>query len=588
MRWTKIIFSKKSGLLFITAYVLLLLPVFIVSREFSVKGTEPLLLASLALTINLLLYKNQKNYVMCFATVIGVFLSVLYIAFKGANTIAVNSISSYIAFCTVLACTIIMLSEHLKRFKNKSPMLIAGLLFFTLTILTLPLVVVGNYYILTGTWFGSDAIMAVLQTNQSETIDYLAACLDFKNYFFTITMFAVIFYLIRFLLRIKLHKSRGVGVWLLILAVIVNASLLYKFRITNLTKPFEDAQMALKEYELFEENLKIRKSNISESTLELKSSSATGVYVLVIGESQNKKHMSAYGYARPTTPWLQSMVGSNNFVLFGNAYSCHTHTAQALTYALSAKNQYNDGNIATALSLLEVAGVYGYDTVWISNQAKYGIYDTPITTIANSANQQYWYSTNYSSDYKSKVHDLNLNYGLDTMQVSDKMLIVIHLMGSHGDYKDRYPKEFRQYKGSGVQDIYDNSILYNDFVMQSIYNKVKQLPNFQAMIYFADHSEDVERNLGHDSSRFTADMTRIPMYTLFSDRYIDSYPDKVRNLKVNKDKPFTNDLIFDYVLGMLDIKERKVYEPDNDITGGKYDGNAERFRTMWGKRKLEY
>jgi len=31
------------------------------------------------------------------------------------------------------------------------------------------------------------------------------------------------------------------------------------------------------------------------------------VYVIVIGEAQNKTHMSAYGYTKQTTTWLESI-----------------------------------------------------------------------------------------------------------------------------------------------------------------------------------------------------------------------------------------------------------------------------------------
>ena len=41
------------------------------------------------------------------------------------------------------------------------------------------------------------------------------------------------------------------------------------------------------------------------------------------------------------------------------------------------------------------------------------------------------------------------------------MLIIIHLMGNHGNYHDRYPDEFNKY--SGDIGTYDNSILYNDY-----------------------------------------------------------------------------------------------------------------------------
>ena len=61
---------------------------------------------------------------------------------------------------------------------------------------------------------------------------------------------------------------------------------------------------------------------------------AAGVYVLVIGESQSKGHMSAYGYHRPTTPCFNQSKTSMALLLFDNAYSCHSHTVPVLSLML--------------------------------------------------------------------------------------------------------------------------------------------------------------------------------------------------------------------------------------------------------------
>lgn len=58
--------------------------------------------------------------------------------------------------------------------------------------------------------------------------------------------------------------------------------------------------------------------------------------------------------------------------------------------------------------------------------------------------------------------------------------IIIHLMGNHLSYDDRYPEAFNKFsRGDKTIDTYDNSILYNDFVLRSIYEKVKNVPIFK-------------------------------------------------------------------------------------------------------------
>lgn len=62
-----------------------------------------------------------------------------------------------------------------------------------------------------------------------------------------------------------------------------------------------------------------------------------GVYVVVIGESHTKDHMSAYGYDKDTAPWLTKMRDNGRAVIMERAYSCHTHTTPVLSYALTEK-----------------------------------------------------------------------------------------------------------------------------------------------------------------------------------------------------------------------------------------------------------
>lgn len=50
-----------------------------------------------------------------------------------------------------------------------------------------------------------------------------------------------------------------------------------------------------------------------------------------------------------------------------------------------------------------------------------------------------------------------------------------------------------------------------------------------------------------------------------------------------KDKVFTIDLLFNFMLGLIGIRPEGLYEPENDCTAASYDTNEERFRTLLGK-----
>jgi glucan phosphoethanolaminetransferase (alkaline phosphatase superfamily) len=51
--------------------------------------------------------------------------------------------------------------------------------------------------------------------------------------------------------------------------------------------------------------------------------------------------------------------------------------------------------------------------------------------------------------------------------------------------------------------------------------------------------------------------------------YQDNYGQKIKNLIKNRNKLFCNDMIYDTLIGMTDIKT-KLYEARFDITNSKY------------------
>lgn len=168
------------------------------------------------------------------------------------------------------------------------------------------------------------------------------------------------------------------------------------------------------------------------------------------------------------------------------------------------------------------------------------------------------------------------------------MLIVLHLMGNHGSYTARYPKEYNRYSEAGTIQAYDNSILYNDAVMEKLYERIQRIPNIKGLIYIADHADAVDQGLAHDASTFVYPMTHIPFYIWLSDTYRREDPALAERLAQAQHKPFTNDLLFNAMLGIMHIDLPLMYEGKNDITSMQYDDRIERFTTLYGKRKLQY
>ena len=71
-----------------------------------------------------------------------------------------------------------------------------------------------------------------------------------------------------------------------------------------------------------------------------------------------------------------------------------------------------------------------------------------------------------------------------------------------------------------------------------------------------------------------------------SDSYIKDNQQIYMNLSKNKDYYFTNDLLFNLVLGILNVKIYDIYEPENDITSKQYDSTVSRFKTLHGDKNI--
>lgn len=432
----------------------------------------------------------------------------------------------------------------------------------------------------------SDAILAVYQTNHAEAWEYFVS---YVNYY---RLAAVIFLvLLEMVLAYKtvasgfIFSSKNNYFKVLAVSMIIGVFSLCKYHVNMVTEPFYRANYALSEFSAFEK-LSNERATLASKIQHQENKGFKGTYVVVIGESLTRNHMSAYGYQLRTTPWQDSIKELRNSVFFNNAFSNHTHTVQVLSFALTQKNQYQNRNmeLSSALSIIDIARYAAdFNVIWLSNQSKLGVNETPITTIASNSNHQYWLNNDENN------YDEVILKQLTELELSDNNLIFIHLMGCHSKYNVRYPKSYALFSNSNDSiNSYNNAVLYNDNILQQIYDKVKFMPNFKALLYLSDHGEDVERDLGHNSANFTWDMTKIPFWVLFSDEYLKEHPLIVETLNSHRNSPFTNDLLFDTLLGLMGITGVEQYIPKNDLASEQYSYTTEELVTLHGTESMRF
>ena len=551
----------------------------LIMHDFSLKHTAFLLITAILIDLQDKIYEYPHNYKKVFLVLVGGLLSVFIVRWWTPGSIKIWDVDTYIAFTVAFVNIGLLL---LSIFSHKY---IRNILAVPLCILyAVPLLLIWGNYFSEHAWINADAIAAIMQTNPSEVLDYLQDRMEIKFLLIFVILGGIVSLLHRNIGSLIIKENKKNYAFVLVL-LILNIILLIRTNDNFVTWAIHEARDYQESYNEYVQAKLERDNNISKNYSFIDKGDK-GIYVLVIGESEARKHLSAYGYDRETTPWLDKIKNQDNVVLFTNAYSCYCDTGHALPYVLTAKNQYNNMELKEAASIIDIAKAAGFQTVWLSNQVKFSGWDNPITIISDEADQQIRINSHIGNTLDTDYYDGELVNRLNDIKYSDKMLIVIHLMGSHLSYHNRYPVEFEKFTGEGYLSEYDNSVYYTDYVVNKIVDKLSQKDNFKSLIYFSDHGEGIDKNLSHNSANFVYDMIYIPFYMYFSKDYMDENQEKMAILKQRKNDYFTNDLIFNTVLAVMNIKVENIYEPVNDLTNIMYDGEVDRFLTMYGARKI--
>ena len=530
-----------------------------------------------------------KRYILMLMIYVAIFVSVGYLPFFVGMNVGGGEIASAYLFGTswFLFWTWIYRAA---RSTNAKPLrrFVSGLSYAALTVPTLMPLLVWGYWVISGGYVLSSAIVLTLfQTNLSESAAYLKN----QNIFLWLcglsALFATLIGVVK-ILRTTLHINMEMPgrYWCFLWMVFMIVGIFSVNRDLSVYLPVRiavEVQSALQDYRSYREARTMREERLKELQ-GLNITSSGGVFVLVIGESETRNHMQVYGYDRETTPWLQGQRENNENITFFNAYSNHTHTVPVLTYALSEKNQYNEMELKNAYSLLEAANAAGYETYWISNQRKFSAWDTPVAEIGSTAQHQAWMNGRSGVGTDTDHYDDILLPQIPT-QCAKNTLIIIHLMGCHGTYRDRYPNPYFSGHGTTV-DEYDDSVRYNDYILSQIYERVHALPNFKGMIYFSDHGDDADRNLGHEASKFTWPMARIPLMMWFSEDFQVERPQTFAQLKSRAQEYWTNDLLYNVMIDILGIDGMPRTDLQHDLASQEYHMTKENATTLHGTMRL--
>lgn len=431
------------------------------------------------------------------------------------------------------------------------------------------------------------AIMAVMQTNYLEAKEYLTGVIGYPMLLCTSFIYialACILYKcnVNCFSTIKPVASKKAVALVMCALCVLGYGLPHGLRGSGFGDIVYDAYYYFKDLAEF----KTRHANTLADlkvTLPAKRMAKPHTIVFVIGESASRHFMSAfYETERDTTPWLRSQKNNPDFTLFNHAYASWGQTVPALERALTEKNQYNEKEFKDSATIIDIAKAAGYKTYWFSNQTDIDDADTPITLVGRTADVAKW--TN--ADAKAIKYDGSLLAYLQEIDPQKNNFVVLHLMGSHAEFKYRYPKEFTQwgdYAKSNLILEHSNSLYYTDWVLKKTYEYANNNLNLQAMIYFSDHGCLPDHKRHPDETGFKH--LSVPFFCYLGDEYQRTYPEIAKIIKKHEQSYFTNDLMYDFICGLLNVKSNR-YDEANSIASDKYKWNRQTLRTALGKKKL--
>jgi len=391
-------------------------------------------------------------------------------------------------------------------------------------------------YQLFNSHFNNELAMIVLSTNFSEAKDFIF------NYWYILIIGLILFTIVSSI-AIKLSFCLSTK-RLMILPIILLLTVIYKFSESVFKGKLNDPRFnmaekvlpytSLNNFGVFSrayQELNILKTvfNADIPTYQLTiDDTHINTYVIVIGESVRRDHVSLYGYSRQTTPYIEEQ--KNNLFIFNQAIASAPITTMSLASALTIKSPV-DSTTFELLSdnIINLANQAQFDTYWFSRQAKIGQFDTVVTSIANFSKYKEWLIEGYDDVLLSKLDE-----ALKEDSNNRKKLIILHTNGSHLSACNKYPKEEAYFVNAQSEyiDCYDNSILFTDKLMKQIFNRLEH--QSASVLYFSDHGQKKRIKPGkidyiHGAINPTKESVDVPLFLWFSpfikntDKKIGSY-----------------------------------------------------------------
>lgn len=467
---------------------------------------------------------------------------------------------------------------------------------YFLRIILLAFILTGSMDILYAITFGgiftSASINAIFATDNLEFWDFLRVYTGFTNTAWLIFYLSLSFFLLTrmYVLVIKRKWLKKTWVMLSLLLCFVLVDQHEKWgRFYDILPGFMGVSIDYDETNI-ENSITQRREIYNKSSYSAKKvEKIKQLYIIVMGESLNRNHMSVYGYHRETTPELDK--AKNNAIIFTDAITAFAQTRPSLDYALMDRNLESPHQNTSFIGAFKKAQ---FKTWWISNQQPMRY---PTAALGALSDVNIFTSHEAYGVEAHRYDEIVLPHVKRALaDNAPNKMIFIHLLGNHLQYKNRYPvdrftrfdsnKGITHYKSNAI-DSYDNSVYYGDYIISQIWQWAKEHSEEVALslLFSSDHGEEIYETIdfnGHRPHNVTKNMIEVPFIFLYNDIYKKQFHSTLEVLNQHKEAPFLLENLFHFVLCSAHIEtellnEKRAlchpnyHQSDRIIYGKNYD-----------------
>lgn len=263
--------------------------------------------------------------------------------------------------------------------------------------------------------------------------------------------------------------------------------------------------------------------------------------IVVIGESSSFYHCSLYGYSKLTFPRMGQLHEKGSLLVYNDMVT-HDDATHGVMKSIFSMNR---DLFSTSPLFPSIFKKVGYSVQLLDNQY---FVSSGVNFLTDKSLSEILFDNRNDGRYK---YD---GYMLNDLLLSDTLTLnIVHLIGQHYTYSQRYPNEFNCFEADdydrnkysaeqcSIISNYDNAGVYCDFVLGEL---IESLNSSDAILFFmSDHGEevyDLRNYMGHGTALSSPDPSyqlRIPFFIWMSDTARRMRPDLFLNLNKAENVP---------------------------------------------------